>query len=292
MGKDNIRVVTCESSPYRNKIYVLTDNKRREIRKRDLRFFGLQKYEVEFVTPDLLKDYALGGKLIAYPRNYNSNMNQESYRALFYSSLAGAGIEFGAACSPSPIPLGCCVKYADKFLDTEGCKTLMKNKEMVTVDFYTDLSEMKGIKNNSLNFIIHNHVMEHSNNPILSMHNSYNKLKKGGRLMFIIPNKHRTFDKFRHLTSLRHIAKDYYRPNVFRDVFHVIDFNLLTGNFNLKRVKNDLKKLRNGELDLHWHVYDEKSFLKLMKWYTKKVDKWTSYEVINGNFEFGVELIK
>lgn len=289
---NSIKIVTCESRPYRNKIYVLTDHKRREVQKRDIRFFGLQQSIIENIDAKVLDNYSLGGKLISYPKKFSSNINQEQYRALFYSCLKGNGMEFGAACSPSPIPLGCKVKYADKFFDHEGCKTQMKNKEMVSVDIYTDITEMKGIKNQSLDFIIHNHVLEHSNNPVRSMHNSYKKLKKGGMLMFILPNKHKTFDKFRMTTTVRHLARDYYAPNIIRDVFHVVDFKCFTGNGSLKGLKSDLRKLKNKKLDLHWHVFDEKSFSRLIKWYIKEVDHWTSYEVIPGNSEFGVRLIK
>lgn len=292
MTNKNIRVVTCENRPYRNKIYVLINRRRREIEKRDLRFFHLSEYPIESVTAEELNKFLLGGKLKAYPKKFDNINNLEQFRALFYSCLKGKGVEFGAACSPSPIPICCNVKYADKFHDNEGCKTQMKNKEMVSVDFYTDLSEMKGIKNNSLDFIIHNHVIEHSNNPILSMHNSYKKLKRGGMLMFIVPNKHKTFDRFRSVTSVRHIAKDYYKPDVYRDALHVIDFKLLTGNWNIKGLRNDLAKLKDKKLDLHWHVFDEKSFLKLLKWYTKNVDNWSSYEIIPNHFEFGVKLVK
>jgi len=57
----------------------------------------------------------------------------------------------------------------------------------------------------SQDFIINSHVLEHFSDPIKALKEWYRLIKKGGYLFLIIPHKERTFDKDRERTTLQEL---------------------------------------------------------------------------------------
>lgn len=63
------------------------------------------------------------------------------------------------------------------------------------------------VPDNSQDFIISSHVLEHFYNPIKALNHWYSKIKPGGFIFMIIPHKDRTFDKDRPRTSLQELIQ-------------------------------------------------------------------------------------
>lgn len=62
-------------------------------------------------------------------------------------------------------------------------------------------------ENESYDFIINSHVLEHMYDPISTIKEWLRVIKKGGYLFMIIPHKERTFDKDRQITSVPELIK-------------------------------------------------------------------------------------
>jgi SAM-dependent methyltransferase len=77
----------------------------------------------------------------------------------------------------------------------------------------TDLST---ISDNSYDFLLACHVLEHIANPLKAMEEWKRVLSPGGVLLVIVPDKRGTFDRRRPFTSFEHIESDF-RANVSED---------------------------------------------------------------------------
>ena len=61
----------------------------------------------------------------------------------------------------------------------------------------------------SQDFIIANHFLEHTENPIGTIETHLGKLKPGGVLFYAVPDKRYTFDFRRPVTPIEHMVADY-----------------------------------------------------------------------------------
>ena len=63
----------------------------------------------------------------------------------------------------------------------------------------------------SVDFIVANHFMEHTQDPIRTIETHLSKLRPGGILFYAVPDKRYTFDFRRPRTTLEHLIADYER---------------------------------------------------------------------------------
>ncbi len=126
--------------------------------------------------------------------------------------LHGRGIEIGALHTPLHVGSNVQVAYVDR-LTREGLQAEypeMKDfhQRFVKVDIVDDGEVLSSIADGSLAFVIANHMLEHCENPLGTMRIHLNKLTRGGVLYYAIPDKSRTFDRDRPLTTFEHLILD------------------------------------------------------------------------------------
>lgn len=73
-----------------------------------------------------------------------------------------------------------------------------------------DAVDLSKIQEETYDFILSSHVLEHVANPIKALYEWKRILKKNGKLFLIVPNRKYTYDRCRPLTTLEHIINDYY----------------------------------------------------------------------------------
>lgn len=305
MPLESVKLMTCSKVPY-NKIYIIIEGGRREITGQAVRYYGLSGAKVEHVEVKKILSIPIIGGMVYGPLQggYAKCRDNNQARSIFYSGLKGQGVEFGAATKPSPVPVYCKVEYADLFDEETGCNAGYRKQggEFVPVTYHTDLENMEGIPKESLDFIIHNHVLEHVRNPVSALEKAHEKLKRGGKMYFAVPNKRKTFDRLRMSTGVRHFKKDYYQPSNYREMGHAISANLLSG-FSLDNFCQLMPAIKKGfemgweNLDFHHHVFTTGSLEKMLQWYAREVRRWRCFEVVKGDYlkntnEIYVKMIK
>jgi hypothetical protein len=189
-------------------------------------------------------------------------------REFVVSSLRGTGYEFGAGGRPLPLPIGCNVKYADRFSNAEMSHLSSASHGTIADDFLPldvvdTLEDMETIPDESANFIVACHVIEHVRNPIKAIVSGFKKLRPGGKLVLIAPDKERTHDRHREPTSTSHLLADYISPSQTRDLEHYIDKYTKVERTSL----SDLSYIMNmftEQRDIHLHVFTYKSFLQML----------------------------
>lgn len=100
--------------------------------------------------------------------------------------LRGSGIEIGALHCPLVVPSDVRVKYLDRLSVRELRLQYPELKEyaLVDVDIIDNGETLEKIKQNSKNFVIANHFLEHCENPIGAIETFLRVLKKGGDTLF------------------------------------------------------------------------------------------------------------
>jgi SAM-dependent methyltransferase len=113
------------------------------------------------------------------------------------------GYEFGAMHSPWPNPNGAKIQYVEKY---EADKLAVLHSDIDPGKFQKDVIFDDMQSSNKLNtgqdFVIHSHVLEHCWNPIKALATGIGLCKRGGHLLFAVPERSQCFDKMRADTSL------------------------------------------------------------------------------------------
>jgi SAM-dependent methyltransferase len=125
--------------------------------------------------------------------------------------LKGEGIEIGGLHRPLPVYEGASVRYVDR-LPTQALREAypdLKDQPLVEVDIVDDGEKLETIPDESQDFLIANHMLEHARDPIRTVRNFLRVLKPGGILFMAIPDKRFTFDRYRQITAFEHIKRDY-----------------------------------------------------------------------------------
>lgn len=200
-------------------------------------------------------------------------------REISASRLSGNGIEVGAAWSPFPIPLDCHVQYVDRLSKDTLNEKLRPGKKIfnsIEPSLIAELETLDGIKNNSIDFIVACHIIEHTKNPILALETAYKKLRIGGSIVLVVPDKDRSFDKQRELTTLDHLILDYQEPSKERDREHYIEFFKLAFPVAQEDLESTVEKNFQEEADIHYHTFTYESFTLLIDYVCKNICFWSS----------------
>jgi SAM-dependent methyltransferase len=191
-------------------------------------------------------------------------------------------MEFGAGPSPFPLPLHCQVTYADRLSKADfeiqyaGYTSSPEiPMDVVEPDLIADIQDLSCVPDQSLDFVVASHVIEHTPNPLLAFEQVYSKLCFGGRFLLVVPDKHRTFDRRRELTSLKHLALDYLRPSRKRDILHYIEVYSLSFPVRFDKLDRTANCACASNTDIHYHTFTYKSFMEVVEYSRRAFTPWS-----------------
>jgi ubiquinone/menaquinone biosynthesis C-methylase UbiE len=218
----------------------------------------------------------------------------EVRRNLSYRYIRGNGLEIGALHYPQKVPRSVEVKYVDRISREEAIKKYPELDESMIIDptYIDDGFILEKVPDASQDFLIANHVLEHSNNPILALSNWSRVLKPGGIMLMSIPKINKCFDRGRELTSLEHFIDDYKLvKNEMLDDFsqknraHYSEWTNISipnitvdnGEEYLKPCDSKIEKQiddlqKNGE-GIHFHTFSKETFRELLFYFTSDIQK-------------------
>lgn len=306
----SVRLVACPSAPWDGRVFAVIGNRRHWVPSVEhLACYGRSLAEVVQVDAAELASLDHGGPV---PRLWNrapAPSNSYDLREWIVSGLTGCGLELGAGSAPLPVPLDCDVKYTD-FLPPEEVrarKAKAATPDFVRLDYVMGIEDPHLAANDSLNFVIASHVIEHVRNPLRALREVHRKLRAGGRLVLIVPDKQRTFDRRRPLTSLDHLILDYTSPDPSRDLEHYIEFfwNVYRIGDRTSRQRKHARKfferaygitgpdiatsIRRAaaiQADAHFHTWTYESFCRMVE-YSRTIAPWSEIWSHPGAAELG-----
>ena len=173
--------------------------------------------------------------------------------------VLGSGLEVGPGHNPLVESSSCrSVRYVDRweperlaelFPDLEGA---VFPKPDVVLDLNRDA--LAPIPDESEDFVICSHVLEHLANPLRVVVDIHRVLRPGGTLLILLPDRRRTFDQHRLPTTAEHVVADFEADVVEVDDDHIVEFlsNTPGGPETLETLASH-PELRDENFDLHRH---------------------------------------
>jgi|GEM_PF-3471351 len=255
------RFLTCYYK-FRDKIFPLGTIRRKVAKAIHLLFFNRNEFKQSIKRAFCL--CRQGCRRTIFPKskaNQKSSsleQNQQDKKTLHFpeSALAhqycvGKGLEIGGSAHN---PFGLDTLNVDF---TDSMYTKFKKEEIrlygkaLKVDIVAPGDDIP-LPNESQDFIVSSHVVEHFPNPVKALIEWDRLVKPKGIIFMIVPHKERTFDKGKKSTPLEHLIKDF---------------------------KNDNTE-PHTDPDGHDHCWITESFVELINWMIRQLHmKWEIIEV-------------
>lgn len=180
--------------------------------------------------------------------------------------LKGQGIEIGALHQPLAVSKHAHVKYVDRFSlqDLREHYPELRDLPLVSVDIVDDGEKLNSIEAETQDFVIANHFVEHSQNPLLTLTNLFRVLNRGGILYIALPDKRYTFDRDRPITSFDHLLKDYTHGPEQSKHEHFEEWVRLVNKIEEPiAAKKQLDMLISTDYSIHFHVWTQSEMLEM-----------------------------
>lgn len=173
--------------------------------------------------------------------------------------IIGKGLEIGALSNPTKVPYNVRVIYVDK-IDSKTALDLhypeLKGKRLVTVDVLDDGEKLSAFPIESQDFIIGNHFLEHTQDPIRAIQTHLSRLRVGGILYYGVPDKRKTFDIKRPITPFSHVLEDYNKGPNYSYNDHLWEWIRLVSHTRKENEEEEFVRLKNMNYSIHFHVWD------------------------------------
>lgn len=207
-------------------------------------------------------------------------------KKMAFKYLLGQGLEIGALHHPLEVPPGVVVSYVDCADREENIQKFkgIDGSGIVDTDLIDDGFVLSKVPTESQDFIIANHLLEHSPNPVQALICWDRILKKNGIIYLTLPNGNKSFDRGRPITSVAHMVEDFnlvnegslavfntrnrehYREFVKISIpnLHLVHRNLKVYRTEEEREKYIDKLASENSSDAHYHVFTEASFIEFI----------------------------
>ncbi len=188
-------------------------------------------------------------------------------RALAYMYLRGQGLEIGALHNPMSVAAGVQVRYLDRKSEA-GLRDEYRqhgDTPKVPIDSVDDAEELPSIGDDSQNFVIASHIIEHMENPLLALRHWLRVLKPGGILYLAVPNREHTFDHARPVTEFSHLLQDLRNGPESSRASHYQEWLRIVGKKSEQQIQRQLPVMMNKRTSIHFHVWDPIRFLELLQ---------------------------
>jgi len=156
-------------------------------------------------------------------------LGRASLCALLARYLVGDGVELGPGHSPFPIPYsGTTVRYVDRWVPDTNRELFpeLGDATFPMPDIIADLDtdRLRALADESQDFVIASHVLEHLANPLAMLGEIHRVLRIGGVALVLLPDRRRTFDRDRRPTPVEHLVAEYEADVTTVSDAHVEDF--------------------------------------------------------------------
>ncbi len=179
--------------------------------------------------------------------------------------LRGAGLEIGALDRPLYLPRQARAFYLDRLAPADLYKHY---PELSHRHFYVSLvgdgETLDCIRDNSLDFMIANHVIEHCQDPIRTIKTFLSKLKPGGRIFMAVPDMRRTFDRDRDETPLAHLLADHDRGADVSRTAHYLEWAERVEHLSGDAASARANVLLAQDYSIHFHCWTLDGFRTLV----------------------------
>ena len=116
----------------------------------------------------------------------------------------------------------------------------------------------------SHDFIIANHFLEHTQDPIGTIKRHLEVLRPGGIIYMAVPDKRETFDHKRPVTTLEHLYRDHDEGPAWSYMDHVREWVGLVGDLNGEAFHREVREVVDKQYSIHYHVWTQNELLEFL----------------------------
>jgi SAM-dependent methyltransferase len=180
--------------------------------------------------------------------------------------VKGSGIEIGALHNPLRVPRSVDVRYVDRMTVPELREHYpeLERERLVEVDVIDDGERLDSIADGSQDFVVANHFLEHSQDPVGALGNMFRVLRVGGILYLALPDKRFTFDSKRPPTPLEHVLADHRDGPEGSRRSHYEEWARLVDGVPETEVQGHVESLLDRDYSIHFHVWTQADALELV----------------------------
>jgi predicted SAM-dependent methyltransferase len=181
--------------------------------------------------------------------------------------LRGEGLEIGALHRPLRVPASVSVRYVDRMdvADLRAHYPELRKAHLVDVDIIDDGETLGSQADASADFIIANHFIEHTQDPIGTIANHLRVLRPGGVLYLAVPDRRHTFDVDRTPTPVDHIMRDHRDGPAWSRPIHQEEWARLVEKVAPEGVAERVRWLEDHDYSIHFHVWNPDEFRLLLE---------------------------
>lgn len=188
-------------------------------------------------------------------------------KRIAYQYLRGSGIEIGALHNPLRVSRTANVRYVDRMAvdDLRLHYPELRREKLVHVDIVDDGELLKTIPDNSQEFVIANHFIEHCENPLLALKNMLRVLKPLGIAYLAVPDKRFTFDADRPATTIEHLVVDFTAGGEQSRLGHFQEWVRHVSKIDdAARSTLEVQRLMAMQYSIHFHSWNQREMLELL----------------------------
>ncbi|MCZ2342703.1 MAG: class I SAM-dependent methyltransferase [Bacteroidales bacterium] len=186
--------------------------------------------------------------------------------------LHGEGIEVGALHNPLPTPQSARVRFVDR-MSVEDLRRQypdLATLPLVPVDIVSDGETLSSVPDQSQDFVIGNHFLEHCEDPIGTLKNFLRVVRPGGVVYCAVPDKRFTFDRDRPLTTLEHLIADHQNGPAVSRRGHYEEYAEFVHD---RHTPEDIQAMADHLIEIgysiHYHVWTQREVLELLGWLSR-----------------------
>jgi SAM-dependent methyltransferase len=186
--------------------------------------------------------------------------------------LSGHGIEIGPMTTPLRVPPRVSVCYVDRHTRADLLRLEGPNLESVGLDpslipeigVVDDADRLENFGDDSLDFVVANHVVEHVEDPIHTINQMLRVLRPGGILFLTLPDARHWFDAARPRTTVEHLLRDHREgPQASRHE-HYEEWARYIEGLSGDRLRERVEEFAREDARHHFHVWELEHFLRFV----------------------------
>ena len=183
--------------------------------------------------------------------------------------LRGEGIEIGALHRPLWLPGNAHARYVDFRSREELLKVghgYGDPRAVVATDVIDDASELEKFGDESLDFVVANHVLQHIEDPVAALANWIRVLRTDGVLLLSLPEaRHTTYDSRKDRTTVEHVLRDHREGPWISRAEHYREHARFVEERPDERLEERATELARQAWPIHFHVWELEGFLDLLR---------------------------
>jgi predicted SAM-dependent methyltransferase len=182
--------------------------------------------------------------------------------------LRGHGLEIGALNFPLRLPRRARARYVDRQPHEELVALyghMYPGAAIVAPDVIDDGERLSTFDDSSADFIVANHMLEHTEDPVGTIEAHLRVVRPGGILFYALPDARRTeFDRERRRTTVEHVLRDHHEGPGWSRRDHYREWVRLAERFDEQDVERRAAELEAERANIHFHVWEPRTFAALL----------------------------